>query len=232
MTKFSKNYSRLLNIFFLVYNFINSILLKYKITVVYHYYTDKELLKLINKLRSDGDLLLTVNESLQLFECTKSAQKIKGEFAEVGVFRGGSARLIAEAKGKRRLYLFDTFEGLPPTEEIDKYVESSSMKALLDEVKNKLKIFSGIYFYKGLFQQTSVKIQNKKFAFVHLDADLFSSTKACLEFFYPRMIKGGIILTHDYPFMPGVKKAFDNFFKDKKEYIIKMVGNQGLVVKL
>lgn len=232
MIKLSKNYNWLIKAFFLLYNLINTILLRYKISVIYYYYTDTKLLKLINELRFNGDLLLTVNESLQVIECSKSALKIAGDFAEVGVFRGGSARLIAEVKKEKRLYLFDTFEGLPSTEAIDRYVESDAMCSLLNDVQDRLKKFPRIYFYKGLFQQTSLKNKSKKFAFVHLDVDLFSSTMACLEFFYSRMIKGGVILTHDYPFMPGVKKAFDDFFRDKKECVIKMAGNQGLVVKL
>lgn len=232
MIEFSKNYRWFIKVFFLFYNIINSLLLKYKISIIYYYYTDTKLLGLINKLRHDNDLLLTVNEGLQVIECAKSSLKIKGDFAEVGVFRGGSARLIAEVKKERALHLFDTFEGLPSTDAIDQYVESGSMQSVLDNVKNKLRKFPKVYFYKGLFQNTSLKIRNKKFAFVHIDVDLFSSTKTCLEFFYPRITKGGIILTHDYPFMPGVKKAFDDFFKNKKECVIKMVGNQGLVVKL
>lgn len=232
MFKLAKSYNLPLNILFFIYKGVNSILLKYKIAVTYLYFIDAKLLKLVNRLRLEGNLLLTVNESMQVLECAASALKIKGDFAEVGVFRGGSARLIAEVKGKKKLHLFDTFEGLPAADEIDKYVESYTMQALLAQVKNQLRQFSGVSYYKGLFNQTSKKIRNKKFAFVHLDVDLFSSTKACLEFFYPRMIKGGILLTHDYPFMPGVKKAFDDFFKDKKECVIKMVGNQGLVVKL
>lgn len=232
MFKLAKSYSLPLNILFFIYHRFNSFLLKYRIAVTYYYFSDAKLLKLVNRLRLEGNLLLTVNESIQVLECAESALKVKGDFAEVGVFRGGSARLIAEVKGKRKLHLFDTFEGLPATDEIDKYVESYAMQALLTQVKNQLRQFSGIIFYKGLFNQTSIKIKNKKFAFVHLDVDLFSSTKSCLEFFYPRMVKGGILLTHDYPFMPGVKKAFDDFLKDKKEYVIKMVGNQGLIIKL
>lgn len=232
MIKLAKRYNLLLRILFFLYHHINSFLLRYKIALTYYYFIDTKLLKLINKLRLESALLLTVNECLQIVECAKTARKLNGDFTEVGVFKGGSTSLIAEVKGKKRLYLFDTFEGLPIVEEIDQYVESRSMKASLSEVKNKLRKYSNVYFYKGLFQQTSGKVQNRKFAFVHLDVDLYSSTKFCLEFFYPRMVKGGIILTHDYPHMPGVKKAFQDFFKNKKEIIIRVGSNQGLVIKL
>lgn len=229
--KIAKKYNIFLESLFRIFNLINYFLLKYKFSVNYHFYVDTRLLHLINEERQKRDLLLTVNESIQLHECVKGVLKKKGDLVEVGVYKGGSALIIAKIKGKKKLHLFDTFEGLPSTETIDKYVESNSMKGLLEEVKIKLKNFKGIYFYKGLFQQTSGKIQNGKFSFVHLDVDLYSSTINCLKFFYPRIVKGGIILTHDYPFMPGVKKAFDEFFSDKDECVIKMVGNQGLVIK-
>ena len=67
---------------------------------------------------------------------------------------------------------------------------------------------------------------------VHLDVDLYKSTLDCLKFFYPRVNKGGIIISHDYPSVNGVKKAFDEFFKDKPEPIIRVSYNQCLIVKI
>lgn len=221
-----------MRILFKIYNFVNRLLLRYKVALVYYYYYDNKLLNLINEERYKNDLLLTVNESLQLYHCAKSALKIKGDFAEVGVYRGGSALIIAKTKLNKRLYLFDTFEGLPKTQKIDKYVESKTMIGQFEGVRDKLKNYPKIFFYKGLFPDSAKGIENKKFSFVHLDVDLYKSTKDCLEFFYPRMTRGGIILTHDYPFLPGVKKAFDDFFSDKPESIIKMIGNQGMFIKV
>ena len=231
LLKISKKYNFFLTNLFGLYNLINYLLLKYKISINYYFYTNDVILNVINKERRKGDLLLTVNESLQLYESAKSALKIKGDFAEVGVYKGGSALIIAEVKRKRKLYLFDTFDGLPKAGKVDKYIETGAMKGVLEAVQNKLKKYSGIYFFKGLFPQTAMGIRNKRFAFVHFDVDLYRSTKDCLNFFYPRMSQGGVILTHDYPFLTGVKRAFDEFFSDKDECVIKMVGNQGLVIK-
>ena len=63
-------------------------------------------------------------------------------------------------------------------------------------------------------------------------SDTYESTRSCLEFFYPRMNRGGIILSHDYINAAGVRKAFDEFFSDKSEPIIEMSGTQCLIVKL
>ena len=53
-----------------------------------------------------------------------------------------------------------------------------------------------------------------------------------MEFFYPRMVPGGVMLTHDYSLLGGVKKAFDEFFADKPEGIIELPTTQCMVVKL
>jgi len=66
---------------------------------------------------------------------------------------------------------------------------------------------------------------------VHIDVDLFEATLASLVFFYPKMNKAGIIISHDYD-EPGVRKAFDDFFADKPEPVIEMSGCQCLVVKV
>src|SRR2546430_11261444 len=51
----------------------------------------------------------------------------------------------------------------------------------------------------------------------HIDVDLYTSTLACLEFFYPRLVPGGILLSHDYSLLTGVKAAFTEFLAGKPE---------------
>jgi hypothetical protein len=62
--------------------------------------------------------------------------------------------------------------------------------------------------------------------------DLFESTMAALEFFYPRMNPGAILVSHDYVEFAGVRRAFDEFFEHKSEPVIELSGNQCLVVKV
>ena len=52
------------------------------------------------------------------------------------------------------------------------------------------------------------------FSFVHLDVDLYQSTKDGLAWFYPRLNRGGILISHDYSNADGVRKAFDEFFAE------------------
>ena len=179
-------------------------------------------------------MILAYNEGCLIFTAVKSTEEIKGVLAEVGVFKGGSAKIICEAKGRRALHLFDTFEGMPEVSGYDASYRKGQFKATLGSVKDFLKGYPNVHFHKGVFPENTKLLRNKKFAFVNLDVDIYESTLNCIKFFYPRMSKGGIIISHDYnyPEAPGVKKAFGEFFKGKPEPIIELTGSQCMVMKL
>ena len=92
--------------------------------------------------------------------------------------------------------------------------------------------YKNVFFHKGLFPTTAESIKNNKFSFVHIDVDTYKSTLNCLNTFYLQMSRGGIIISHDYSSVLGVKKAFDDFFQDKLEPVIELPGTQCLIVKL
>jgi hypothetical protein len=201
------------------------------------FYNDKKIIDLIKIVKKEVDFAFFPIEAYHVYSIAKSQSKLDGDMAEVGVYQGGSAKLIAEVKNERELYLFDTFEGLPKVSEKDTHFGTSYWKTgefsntSLENVENYLSNYKNIYCYKGKFPETSEPIKTKKFSFVHLDVDLFQSTIDCLEFFYPRMINGGIILTHDYH-TDGVKQAFNEFCKDKKIPQIQLLGSQCIITKL
>jgi hypothetical protein len=75
-------------------------------------------------------------------------------------------------------------------------------------------------------------MSNCRYSFVNLDVDLYESTFDSLDFFYPRLERGAILISHDYSTSAAVKKAFDDFFKLKPEPVIRLCGSQCLIVKL
>lgn len=214
----------------IIYNSINYYLLKLRFTVIYYSYIDYQLLQHLSELIYKQDMLLTLTEATQIYEMAKGATKLEGDFAEVGVYKGGSALIISKVKGDKTLHLFDTFTGLPKVSKIDTLFQKGQYAADLSSIKRKFSHFKNVKFYPGFFPQTAKKL-NRTFAFVHLDVDIYSSTKDSLAWFYPRMTKGGILISHDYPVSLGVKKAFDEFFKDKPEAVIKTAGTQGFIIK-
>jgi O-methyltransferase len=192
----------------------------------------KNIIDLIRQVKRETPMLLFDNEAYQIFMAVKRTKKISGDMAEVGVYKGGSAKLICEADGGRPLHLFDTFEGLPEVGSIDSpEFYKGQFAASLDRVKDYLKDYR-VCFYKGLFPSTGAGVAGNYFSFVHLDVDTYESTRSCLDFFYSRMSRGGIILSHDYINAAGVRRAFDEFFGEKPEPIIEMSGSQCLIVKL
>lgn len=209
-----------------------------QVVIFYNVYNDPgriKILNLIKKIKKQNEILLSDNEAYQIFMLVKKTEKIIGDIAEVGVYRGGSAKIICEAKKNKFLHLFDTFEGLPELSEKDdvSQVHEGEYSASFKEVKDFLKEYSNVRFYKGLFPSTIItkSVENKKFSFVHLDVDIYESTINCLKFFYPRMNRSGVIVSHDYISAAGVTRAFDEFFKDKPEVIIELSCSQCLVVK-
>jgi len=173
-------------------------------------------------------------EALTLSRLVTATEKIEGDIAEVGVFRGGGAKIICEYNRKEKnLHLFDRFEeGLPsPTKDDETVLRKGDCAASMEGVKKYLSKYKNVGIYKGTFPHTSDPIINKKFSLVNIDVDLYEGTKDCIKFFYPRMSKGGIMVFHDYNGLNGVKKAVDEFFADKPEPIIPLYVCQAMTVK-
>jgi len=195
------------------------------------HHDEPHVMRKIVRIKQKYDLKMENCEAYMIYSAVKRTGKLSGDAAEVGVYRGGSAKVICQAKGDRNLHLFDTFEGLPHDSEVDWFFSKGDYSANYEEVKREFAKEKNVHLYKGLFPDTAGPVSDRTFSFVHLDVDLYSSTLACLSFFYDRMEKGGIIISHDYGFHEGVKKAFTEFFEDKPEVVVPLVSSQCLVTK-
>jgi len=202
---------------------------------ILHYSTAEQnrILDLIRKIKEKNQMLLSEGEAFQLFMAVKSTEKISGDFAEVGTYRGGSARLICEAKGERVLHLFDTFDGLPEVGEMDSsWFHKGKYAAPLREVSSVVQGFKNVHIHRGIFPGTGEAIKGRSFSFIHLDVDTYESTLNSFKFFYPLVNRGGMILSHDYQSARGVRKAIDEFMVDKPETVLPLTGEHCLIAKL
>jgi hypothetical protein len=202
------------------------------VVLFYDFAHQRAVMDRIQRVKSEVDMLLSDNEAYQIHMAVTRTAKIPGAIAEVGVYQGGSAKLICETKGKRPLYLFDTFEGLKDVRPIDTLFTEGAFAADERTVRAYLRKYPNVHIRKGYFPASAGPATTKRFSFVHLDVDVYESTRASLAFFYPRMSRGGIILSHDYANAAGVRKAFDEFFRRKPETVLELSGTQCLVVKL
>ena len=118
-------------------------------------------------------------ECAELFNAVAACEKVNGDMAEAGVYRGGTAGVMLSAS-KKRLHLFDTFEGLPHGE--GQFEKGEWLGSRTDVERNLGEWFQRVEFHPGLFPASAANLGDFRFSFVHLDLDLNDSTLAALEF--------------------------------------------------
>lgn len=182
--------------------------------------------------------LADLNRLYFLYENVSSLieQDIPGAFGELGVYKGNTAKLFHTLAPNRNLYLFDTFSGFDaaapmPHEVPDDYSRFDDTS--IDYVKNFIGPSDKVHYCQGKFPETIDLVpEGTQFAFVHLDCDLYQPMKDGLEYFYPRLSPGALLVIHDYSSgcWPGITKAVDEFFEDKVESLIRIPDKSGTVV--
>ncbi|MGK7887261.1 MAG: TylF/MycF/NovP-related O-methyltransferase [Crocosphaera sp.] len=172
-----------------------------------------------------------VNSLLSLVE------HLPGDTAECGVYHGATSELICKKfKNQHKIhYAFDSFEGLSEPLGIDgSFWKNGSLRASEDIARENLDPYSDqIKFYTGWIPERFPEVSSESFCFVHIDVDLYQPTLDSLEFFYPKLVSGGIILCDDYGFStcPGAKLAFDEYILDKPEKIVHVPTGQAFILK-
>ena len=157
--------------------------------------------------------LVGLHKSFMIYQYARyAARHLKGDVGQLGVYKGGSAKMIAECfkNTPSKVFLFDTFEGLPGDAEGEQGLFSD---VAFEEVQKLLSPYPRVELRKGFFPDTAQDLKDRTYSFAYLDGDMYQSTKDGLEFFYPRLIPGGIMLCDDYesPKWTGVKKAVSEF---------------------
>lgn len=182
----------------------------------------------LNKHRNIS--ILSKNKIKTLIKTALETQNVPGDMAELGVYNGGSAYIISENISQKTLHLFDTFAGIPEDDSCvggHKKGDFSSKLYLVEEYLQG----KNVKFHAGFFPETTKEINTDiQFSFVHVDADIYQSTISAIDYFYPRLAVGGMILFDDYEWQkcPGVKKALLERFSPQ---MIKPCGEHQCVVK-
>ncbi|MDP4200785.1 MAG: TylF/MycF/NovP-related O-methyltransferase [Bacteroidota bacterium] len=177
--------------------------------------------------------LLSFEKFSSLYRYLKMSAPIAGSIAELGVYKGGAAKLTATVASNKKVFLFDTFEGMPNEQPIDKHKAGDFQDTSIERVSDLLHGLTNVVFRKGYFPDTAKGLEAERFSFVHIDGDLYQSTLDALQFFYPRMAIGGIIILDDYEWehCPGVKQAMDEFLVGKPEQPFVRRQYQAVLVK-
>jgi len=163
---------------------------------------------------------------VSLFRLARSVTRegVPGDIVECGVAQGGTAALLATAvrRSTRTLWLYDSFEGLPPPESVDGAVAgqyTGTYRGTLDEVRSTL-ARAGVAEHrtrlvKGWFEDTLPTAEVAQIALLHIDGDWYRSVKTCLESLYDRVASGGYVVLDDYGYWPGCRLATDEFLRER-----------------
>jgi hypothetical protein len=193
--------------------------------------------KVIEEKRTflDYDRLYTFWQAVSILESSDLP------IAEIGAYRGGSAKFILEALKKTNLnnefYVFDTFEGhavvdekVDGPHEVGQFSETS-----YEEVKAYLEA-PNVVVHKGNFLETARHIEHiSNFGLVHIDVDVYPVTKFCLEFFGERTTPGSVLIIDDYGnnYCKGLKKAVDEYTVANSQFkMIYLLTGQALMIKV
>jgi hypothetical protein len=183
------------------------------------------------------------------------ARTLPGRWAECGVFSGYSAlslcavaRSVDAAFDGTGFHLVDSFEGLGPAHERD-YASvrgadgaETRVPPVLGEghfrtdfatVKAAFAEFPGVTFHKGWIPGVLATLPEAQWSFAHVDVDLYEPTRACLEYFLPRLVPGGVIVCDDYgsPAFPGAARAWDEVCEDRALPFVELPTGQAVILK-
>jgi hypothetical protein len=194
-------------------------------------------LALLRETRELAPLLVQEAAAFQILACVRAARRLGGSMAEAGVFGGGTARLICEAKGDAPLRLFDVFETLQAPAAADDTRRAAELRghfgavhSTRGAVERLLAAYPGVHLHPGVFPDSARGLEDERFSFVHVDLDLEPSTRDALEFFHPRLLPGGILVGDDYN-DPGVRRVFGEYFQGRPDTVIGLPWGQVVVVK-
>lgn len=170
-----------------------------------------------------------------ILKLLKSVAHLPGDVAECGVYQGSTliptGLFLYQNKISKTLFGCDSFEGFnedvlaeislggadDPQKKLGGFGDTSY--SVLKKKLQRLGLNEQVQLVKGYFEKSLPELSDRRFSFVHLDCDLYDSYKTCLEFFYPRLEQGGIILFDEYndAAWPGCNKAVDEFLAEKQE---------------
>ena len=174
-----------------------------------------------------------------LYQLAQVVGQVSGDTIECGAYKGSSSYLIASristlAPDKRH-HIFDSFEGLSQPSPVDgAYWTKGDLTATAGELRSNLAEFSAfIDVHPGWIPEVFGPHRDARFSFAHIDVDLYEPTLASLEFIFPRLSSGGVLLCDDYGFRtcPGATAAMKEYFEGSGHPIVGLASGAGFVIK-
>ena len=164
--------------------------------------------------------------------CWAASQAIhlEGDFIECGVWYGVLSKVICSytdfGSQNRNFYLIDSWGKMPGS-------HADYQEEIYDIVKKRFAKWQNVILVKGLVPEVLSKIPSRKIAYLSIDMNGSEPEKAALEFFYDKIVPGGVIYFDDYglPY-PELRDVVNKFFADKPETLLHFPSGNSIVVKL
>jgi O-methyltransferase len=165
-----------------------------------------------------------------------------GALIEVGVWRGGTGALIAQRAADAGIhdptYLCDTFTGIVKTGEVDTYYSggehADTSEALVRELLDGLGL-TNVELLAGIFpDEAGTAIADRTFRFCHIDVDVYESARDVLEWVWPRLTVGGVVVFDDYGFAscPGVTRLVEEQRDVASRLVLHNLNGHAVMIKL
>lgn len=176
-----------------------------------------------------------------IFWAASIAKNLEGDFVECGVNRGAYSRGIIHyvdfGKLNKKFYLIDTFCGLsekyilPKEKQIGR--KPGGYEECYEAVKQTFKNFPNVEIIRGIIPDVLPSVKIEKIAYLSIDMNCVIPEIAAAEYFWDKIVKGGIIVLDDYGYSGYLpqKNAFDEFAEEKKIKILQLPTGQGLIIK-
>lgn len=202
---------------------------------------NQEFLTIYNQIKNNT--LVDIYRCYEVFTLMKQVNKLsEGAIIEIGVFQGGTAAIIA-SQAKRyvineNIYLCDTFEGVVKSSQLDGYYtngEHSASASIIEQLLKDMKIENTLLL-RGIFPEDTARMitVDEKFRFCHIDVDVYQSAKDIIEWIWPRMVIGGIVLYDDFGFdtCEGIMKHVEEQMHLDDRLIIYNLNGHAIMIKL
>jgi O-methyltransferase len=204
--------------------------------------------------RCAGATMTSIERMYALYQAVRHvhAAAVPGAVVECGVWRGGSSMLAAltlDSLGdrERHVWLYDTFEGMPPPADVDRSLTGQHAAELLqrtgaagahtravaalDEVKANLATTGypshHLHFVEGMVEDTIPAVAPEEISILRLDTDWYESTRHELRHLWPRLSPGGVLIIDDYGHWQGARRAVDEFLATVEPVLLQRIDYTG-----
>jgi O-methyltransferase len=183
--------------------------------------------------------LVDIYRCYELWQISKRLKNSTASIIEVGVWRGGTAALLAKANNNNSpVYLCDTFEGVAKAGEKDNQYKggehADTSVETVEKLMNQLDI-SGYHILKGIFPDVNAdQVADQKFKICHIDVDVYDSAKDIFNWVWQRMIVGGVVVFDDYGFAAcaGITQLVNELAESTSDaFFVHNINGHGLLIK-